>query len=1843
MIDTKPRKDTNIQSTDLAPTYVDSTNNQATININELIGSSSDFTGINNLDVPVFDPGAVGARIGPGEGGFAYADTPEATVYIQKKEWVDGEWTYVTGSNDERKGKNQEVLARIALGNLITRKLDLLNNHELFTKFSELNAASSAIQQDQTNNLFNNQAFADILTLSGTPVTKYYTETVEITQPDIITENAPTTTTFEVQIATKVQITTAGPSASDPVPPGQDPTTWAAVVGRLRIRQFRSEDAPIIAGLAKDSTVFTTGTTQDGGIAENVVSVPDDFPSSEIPKFPTLKKPGDQDIGRWWAIDLTKLSSADLFPSGALVLNTLGGSGSKDIDSADKVAQFKVGYIPRALSADLGTELSVSTDTVPFKDPVSVPTKPTVTPADSPVLQNVFNGVIELANIQSITTSINNKVTSIGHATVTLENPNNVLYISEDDIEIALGTRTLNDEVVLKPGEEPTNGQNIETTDPLTGRTTTLYYFEGKYYTQTAFNLVSRVDTSAAGNFTTATQIQELKDTVSSLKDIVKNLQIYQGSGKTNADVLFALKYVASVSPIPGTSLSTSPIGPEIDHGALIPPLFQDGDTIGYDAAFHTNGPLITQKINSIIKLISIINSATIQLTKQSSTKGLNIVDTTLDYRRSQLRKYFQNRTIFEVYDRVFIWMSTPSRTTSRLDDGTLVNETSNGNVKVELMLRRIQEIMGLIQQLSNTVVLIGVQQKKNIAQPFDASATRTINDELFADQKSATYTSIAAGIKDAFSSAPTSVDFFFNQLNNTDSSFNSLPSTNKLDPTIDILTKTIDKKIEDLQAFSKDKLPSGDINSIDNSTNVDTAISGLDPRVLLHTNNLAGLNEEQIQVFQGVITGISRSYNDGRYTISLACEDNLNFLSRSRFTLVPGLNTNFRTARAILDDPIYRSKDAWLDKIKADTKVSDLVGRWKTGILSVTAQMELPTHENLNAQSAAQNSAPDPNIQTETDIGSAISVQPVQPMTEPFRGADPATIISLLVTGIPFDVDLYLQNAIFTGAMNVPAVDASGKTKPDEILKIGPIEAVRQRILGQVRKFGDFEPFLDRTVTFNSDDRDTLNLSSAIRLGTAVVDFAQTYVKSRPDSFPGLGAIIQKQQQQGQGIYAVLNKDNIDQLISFNEKTIPSENKDIHLITGALQDERLDFIATAAINNHSTTEINNLLGSLVDAAQDLNRFTAIVPDVPTAVQKFEGAGDQFILSENEISLYSSITSAANARTKQGVVLAVLFDKDGNPNDKLLQVPNSPDAAITDEKRAQIASLRGIKLSKDGKTILSGNPLQATKASIIFKHKPNYLTVSDQYLHSPNLIDYVEKILPSPKDHQLDENKTVLDRCKQATIAIDWELFADTQGHLRFKPPTYNRTLLKHIADLSRIETLFQTPFRKLFDENGLDVAVRLVIYTKYQALAQTIKSGAVSQIKSLLTTAASLRVEQDTLSVTSIFGLNAPINILGVIVPDMIDRDRLRSINALVRASTISVVTMESKKPDLFPLPGGLDDAVKQINDEVDATISKGNANSTQISPATGLADLLTAALGSSAYRDAFNAVKQYQDALDSASLLGSIASQLTPEAASLFDLSNTSTSPPDSDATAQAITDAVETAIGIAKFSSDLFQKMSSFIASLQSEFSGAIQTITDEKYIHIIPSAIIITEEYSENPPEYTRSNLYSQLPKLGDFPSVVERESLQWAGSVDYDLWRNYGYILSDELRVPFLRDASQAILYSHQLMARQYSKILKGRITVRGDSKYQVADTVFVEDENLYFYVVEIQHNFSYGQSFTTTLILEYGRRPGQYIPYPFDLLGDRMISGVTSIYNTDGTDLTQIIDAFKKEESKNGN
>ncbi len=168
------------------------------------------------------------------------------------------------------------------------------------------------------------------------------------------------------------------------------------------------------------------------------------------------------------------------------------------------------------------------------------------------------------------------------------------------------------------------------------------------------------------------------------------------------------------------------------------------------------------------------------------------------------------------------------------------------------------------------------------------------------------------------------------------------------------------------------------------------------------------------------------------------------------------------------------------------------------------------------------------------------------------------------------------------------------------------------------------------------------------------------------------------------------------------------------------------------------------------------------------------------------------------------------------------------------------------------------------------------------------------------------------------------------------------------------------------------------------------------------------------------------------------------------------------------------------------------------------------------------------------------------------------------------------------------------------------------------YIIKRSQIRSINISENPPPYTAIqvqgvvNLFlpnESLPEgLNSFPGGGN--GMVTAMAVDYDLWRSYGYKEGSVIRVPFLNDPkAQTGPYASMLLSRNRKNILRGTVTISGNEYMQPGEVVFLQDRGMLFYVNSVRHNLTFGSDFSTTLELTYGHTPGEYIPTFTDMIG----------------------------------
>jgi len=196
------------------------------------------------------------------------------------------------------------------------------------------------------------------------------------------------------------------------------------------------------------------------------------------------------------------------------------------------------------------------------------------------------------------------------------------------------------------------------------------------------------------------------------------------------------------------------------------------------------------------------------------------------------------------------------------------------------------------------------------------------------------------------------------------------------------------------------------------------------------------------------------------------------------------------------------------------------------------------------------------------------------------------------------------------------------------------------------------------------------------------------------------------------------------------------------------------------------------------------------------------------------------------------------------------------------------------------------------------------------------------------------------------------------------------------------------------------------------------------------------------------------------------------------------------------------------------------------------------------------------------------------------------------------------------------------------------------------YVLKEHMIKSRTYTETPPPYTSvqvngllgegfidapSGLDANLPSAGGGNQVVS------AYAVDYDMWYQYGFRASNSVPAPWASDPrAQCAPYAVYLLNKARMNIFGGSVTVLGYNEYyQAGDVVYIEDDDMLFYVSSVSHSFSWTGPLETTLTLTYGHSPGEYIPTPLDLIGKHLYAAQgfsekfkNSRFKTSGSDIS---------------
>ncbi len=184
-------------------------------------------------------------------------------------------------------------------------------------------------------------------------------------------------------------------------------------------------------------------------------------------------------------------------------------------------------------------------------------------------------------------------------------------------------------------------------------------------------------------------------------------------------------------------------------------------------------------------------------------------------------------------------------------------------------------------------------------------------------------------------------------------------------------------------------------------------------------------------------------------------------------------------------------------------------------------------------------------------------------------------------------------------------------------------------------------------------------------------------------------------------------------------------------------------------------------------------------------------------------------------------------------------------------------------------------------------------------------------------------------------------------------------------------------------------------------------------------------------------------------------------------------------------------------------------------------------------------------------------------------------------------------------------------------------------------ILTADRIVSMTISENPPPFTMvsvNGLFGQgfTDPPGGMKTSNDGNAVTSAYAVDYDMWYQYGFRAPKPIEAPFFNDPNtQCAPYAIAALLEARENILQGSVGVAGYNEYyQPGDVIYIEDRNLLFYVKSVSHSCTYG-SLSTTLEINYGHSPGEYIPTMLDIVGKVLYSskGFFDQHRTERTDM----------------
>lgn len=157
-------------------------------------------------------------------------------------------------------------------------------------------------------------------------------------------------------------------------------------------------------------------------------------------------------------------------------------------------------------------------------------------------------------------------------------------------------------------------------------------------------------------------------------------------------------------------------------------------------------------------------------------------------------------------------------------------------------------------------------------------------------------------------------------------------------------------------------------------------------------------------------------------------------------------------------------------------------------------------------------------------------------------------------------------------------------------------------------------------------------------------------------------------------------------------------------------------------------------------------------------------------------------------------------------------------------------------------------------------------------------------------------------------------------------------------------------------------------------------------------------------------------------------------------------------------------------------------------------------------------------------------------------------------------------------------------------------------DNPEIYIMRDEDIVTYQFTESDKDVISSVYVAGQPNYVDTaPQIMKMTGFY----EDVSLLRKYGRRMVS-ISHPYITDTSDCFYFAKSWMTRVNASRFVGSMTILGRPELRVHMPVYIPARNMIYYITEISHKFIYGQVFTTSLTLKYGRKPWEILPEILD-------------------------------------